>query len=540
MDLSVIIPARNEIFLKRTIEDILEHIEGDTEVIAVLDGYWSNPSIEDNPRVTLIHFEESVGQRAAVNAAARISRAKYIMKVDGHCSFDQGFDVKMMKEMQDDWTMVPIMRNLWAFDWKCPEGHTRYQGPSGPCKECGQPTTMDIKWIGKGNPQSTSYCFDSEPHFQYFGAFKKRSGGKGDLTETMSLQGSCFMVTREKYFELDLCSEEFGSWGSQGIEVAAKTWLSGGKVICNHKTWYAHMFRTQGGDFGFPYPQSGRQVARAKKMAGDVFFNNKWEKQIHPLSWLLERFWPVPGWTDEALAKLKTVPLITKSVTKPALTTGLVYYTDNQCDPNILSRCQENLKVCCNGNPLVSVSLKPIDFGENIVVNEKRSALTMFKQILAGLEKIKADIVFLVEHDVLYPPSHFDFVPLRKDLFYYNQNVWKSDWKSGRSLFYYAMQTLALCAYRDLLIEHYKKRVALVKEVGFSTRIGYEPGTHNRAERVDDYKYDVFWTSEPLVDIRHGSNLSPSRWRQDQFRNKKNLRGWTEDDKVPHWGVVKE
>ena len=33
-DLSILIPARSEMFLSRTIEDILQHIEADTEVIA--------------------------------------------------------------------------------------------------------------------------------------------------------------------------------------------------------------------------------------------------------------------------------------------------------------------------------------------------------------------------------------------------------------------------------------------------------------------------------------------------------------------------
>ena len=131
----------------------------------------------------------------------------------------------------------------------------------------------------------------------------------------MSLQGSCFMMTREKYWELNICDEAFGSWGSQGIEVAVKTWLSGGKVMCNHKTWYAHMFRTKAQNgFGFPYPQSGKQIQSAKSKARDIFFNNKWDKAIHPLSWLIERFMPVDvitkegkniGWTPEALAKLK-------------------------------------------------------------------------------------------------------------------------------------------------------------------------------------------------------------------------------------------
>ena len=251
--LSILIPSRNEQFLARTIEDILANIEGETEVIAILDGAWAEPPITDDLRVTLIYHSESIGQRAATNEAARLSKAKYVMKCDAHCSFDKGFDVKMMKEMKDDWTMVPIMRNLHAFNWKCPDGHIRYQGPSGPCEKCKKETKQDVVWIGKSNPQSKSYCFDSEPHFQYNNEYKSRQEYKEDepkkITETMSLQGSCFMMTRKKYWELGICDESFGSWGSQGIEVAVKTWLSGGRVVVNHNTWYAHMFRKQGGVF---------------------------------------------------------------------------------------------------------------------------------------------------------------------------------------------------------------------------------------------------------------------------------------------------
>jgi len=305
MDLSILIPARNEQFLKNTVEDILKNKRGNTEIIVGLDGEWANPPIQDHKDVKIFHTSESIGQRAMTNQLARLSQAKYVLKCDAHCAFDEGFDVKLMADMQDDWTVVPAMRNLHAFNWVCPDGHKRYQSPSGVCKECGKETTMDIVWIAKTNPLSTAYCFDPEPHFQYFREFHKRPEGKGDLTETMSLQGSCFMITFKKYWKLNICDENFGSWGSQGIEVACKTWLSGGRVMVNHKTWYAHLFRTQGSDFSFPYPQEGRKVQEAKAKARDLFFNNKWDKQIKPLSWLVEKFWPIPYWTQEDLDKLK-------------------------------------------------------------------------------------------------------------------------------------------------------------------------------------------------------------------------------------------
>ena len=150
-----------------------------------------------------------------------------------------------------------------------------------------------------------SYSFDSEPHFQYFKEYNRRPGGQGDLLETMSLQGSCFMATREKYWSLGLCDETLGSWGNQGIEVACKTWLSGGRLMVSKKTWYAHCFRTQGGDFGFPYPQSGNEVEKTKNKVRDLFFNNKWDKAIYPLSWLIRRFSPIPGWSDDDIKKLE-------------------------------------------------------------------------------------------------------------------------------------------------------------------------------------------------------------------------------------------
>lgn len=305
MDLSILIPARNEMFLAQTIEDIKAHAKSDFEIIAVLDGAWADPVIIDHPRVNLIYHSQSIGQRAACNEAARVASGKYLMKVDAHCSFEDGFDVKLLADMRDDWTVAPAMRNLHAFNWVCANGHRRYQGPSGACAECGKPTSMEVVWIAKENPQSTSYCFDPTPHFQYFKEFASRPEGKGDLSETMSLQGSFFMISRKRWFELNICDENWGSWGSQGIEVALKTWLSGGRVIVNKRTWYAHLFRTQGGDFGFPYPIAGSDVKEAQKFARDLVYGRvRFPLQILPTSWLINRFWPVSGWTAADLEKL--------------------------------------------------------------------------------------------------------------------------------------------------------------------------------------------------------------------------------------------
>ena len=566
-DLSVIIPARNEIFLARTIEDIIANMRGDTEIIVILDGEKAVPSITDHPKVTIIEHSVSIGQRAASNEAVKISKAKYILKCDAHCAFDEGFDVKLMSDMHDDWTVVPTMKNLHVFDWVCKKcGDRRYQGTTPTeCPKCDNKSDFerDIVWIAKDNPLSTSYCFDSEPHFQYFREFKSRPEGQGDLTETMSLQGSCFMLTRDKYWELNICDEEFGSWGSQGIEVACKTWLSGGRVVVNHKTWYAHMFRTKGGDFGFPYQISGRQTQHAKQYARELFFGNKWAKQKYPISWLIEKFWPVPGWTEEQLILLKKgdndiIPypqeitpascltnrnIIPKEVVRSSVenypicstfidapTKGMLYYTDNQCDEKITNIVREQLLRISEKNEIkiVSVSLQPIDFGQNIVLPLERSILTMFKQILTGLETLDTDIVYFCEHDVLYNEEHFTFIPPSKDKYYYNQNTWQVRLSDNYAVSWDCKKQSQLCGYREFLIRHYIERIRRIESEGFSRNMGFEPGTHHRDARVDDFKAEGWRSKIPNLDIRHGKNLTKSRWNQSEFRSQRNCRNWKE------------
>jgi hypothetical protein len=316
-------------FLAKTIEDIIEHSEAKTEIIAVLDGQWADPAIPQHPMVNIIYVPEAIGQRAGQNLACRLAKGKYVMKVDAHCSFDQGFDRKMIEFMEQhpEDTAVPIMRNLWSYDWACYHnycGWSKYQGPTPKvCPKCGKSDKLRRKmmWVGKNNPQSVSYCFDPEPHFQYFEEYKHREPFITDkkekgYTETMSLQGSCFMCSRENYWKYEMCDEKAGSWGNQGIELALSTWLCGRKVLVNHNTWYAHMFRTQGGDFSFPYPQGGRSVQKTKDYIKDKFWNMKHPLQIHPVSWLVERFSPVMenatdkngkkiGWTEEKIKQLK-------------------------------------------------------------------------------------------------------------------------------------------------------------------------------------------------------------------------------------------
>jgi len=550
-DLSILIPARNEMFLARTVEDLLKNKRGNTEVLVGLDGEWADPSLADHDDLTILYCGKSIGQRAITNQLCRLSHAKYVMKIDAHCSVDEGFDLKMMAEMHDDWTMAPMMYNFHVFDWVCYTcGNRKYQGPTpDKCEKCGDVMAREMIWKPRRSRMTCAYRFDRNLHFQYWGDYKKRQ--TGDIVESLSLQGSCWMLTREKYWELNVSDEGHGGWGQQGTEVACKTWLSGGKVMINKKTWYAHMFRTQGGDFGFPYTLSGKEVDKARKYSRSLFVDGNW-KAKYDLNWLLTKFYPVPDWHDEKKpSAVSTGANLSTSESKSGKT--MVFYTDNRLNVKIAHAVQKNLLKISKekGIPIVSVSLKPMSFGRNVCLSLSRGYIAMARQILVGLETTHADIVYLCEHDVLYHPSHFDFTPIDRNVYYYNTNVWRVRSSDGHALYCDNLHQLSgLVAFRYTLKDHFRKRVKRLEEKRaeipndhafnrYIRQVGFEPGTHNRPDRIDDLPYKDYFSEHPNIDIRHEANLTPSRWNKDQFRNERYTEGWTEAETVPPWNWKK-
>lgn len=310
--LSIIVPGRNEAFHRHTVEDLLAHTGESTEIIVVADGGWPDPPIAQHPRVQVIHFGEAVGQRAATNYGVALSRAKYICKMDAHCSVDDGFDVKMLAKMEPDMTMIPSMHRLHVFDWMCECGEREYQGAKpDKCKVCGGTEfTLAIVWQPRFQYEpTTTWRFDTELHFQYDRKYKKTARYKEQeptgIVETPTCIGACFLMERERFWELGGMDDAgHGSWGQYGVELALKAWLSGGRMVTNLDTWFGHMFRTgqfaRNGASSWPYPISQRDIDKARKASRDLWLNNAWPQQTRPFSWVLEHF---PGMWDEASIK---------------------------------------------------------------------------------------------------------------------------------------------------------------------------------------------------------------------------------------------
>lgn len=273
---SIIIPSRNEKYLQKTIEDILLKAKGDIEIIAVLDGYWVDAPIS-NPKVIYLHLGVSGGMRNAINSGVAIAKGKYILKCDAHCMFDTGFDIKLIADIKPNWVVVPRRKRLDAVNWRIEDN--------------GKP---DVDYEYLSYPGSN---WESGLHGRTWDA-RTKDQAKILIDDNMSAQGSCWFMHKDYFYELELEDEEhYGTFNHEFQEIGLKCWLSGGRLVTNKKTWYAHLHKNK--EMGRGYTLDGKQLEKGTAYTNRWLTNTAWYKQKLPFSWLIEKFWPVPGWPED-------------------------------------------------------------------------------------------------------------------------------------------------------------------------------------------------------------------------------------------------
>src|SRR3972149_2247663 len=111
--------------------------------------------------------------------------------------------------------------------------------------------------------------------------------------------------------------------------------------------------------------------------------------------------------------------------TFPDLT--VVFYTSNylpDSNPHFFNNMTRLLKETILDTPLISVSQKPLDLGENICVGEiGRSNRNLYWQILQGAKAAKTKWIATAEDDIIYSPDHFEYRP-HADTIAYEMNKW--------------------------------------------------------------------------------------------------------------------
>lgn len=273
---SIIIPARNEKFLQKTINGILENATSDIEIIAGLDGYNPEPALESNSRLKILRTENSIGMRQIINEMVKASQGDFIMKTDAHCIFDKGFDEKLSKDCEENWVVIPRQYVLDDDNW---------------CRNMDRPY-VDYWYLSAPDGVEPNGC----PIGLHGVRWRER---QNDLLidNQMSFQGSCWFMSKKHFYNIDLMdSHSFGDFANEGCEIGMKTWLSGGRVVVNKKTWFAHLHK--GKKHGRGYFLSKSSVIGSGKYTRNFCMGNSWPKAVISMKSFVDIFSPVPTWID--------------------------------------------------------------------------------------------------------------------------------------------------------------------------------------------------------------------------------------------------
>lgn len=279
--LSVIIPSRGERFLPQTIDDIFKKATGPIEIIAILDGYWPSPPIADRPNLTLIHWGQSKGMRASINAAAAIAKGKYLCKTDAHCMFNEGFDEILKADCDGDWIVIPRRNRLDAENW-C-------------LQDVGKPP-IDYHYLSCPITNRDGYSMHGNIYPE---RARERSAPEYDIDDTMSFQGSFWFMTARHFHEFlgGMNEEGYGTFSQEPQEIGMKTWLGGGRIVVNKKTSYAHLHK--GTRYGRGYSISKREIVTGHEYSARFWMQDRWSARVHNIDWLISKFAPVPTWPED-------------------------------------------------------------------------------------------------------------------------------------------------------------------------------------------------------------------------------------------------
>ena len=216
--LSIVIPSHNDIYLQKTIDDLLANARGEIEIIAVLDGYWTKPRNDD--RVRIVHLGKNRGMRGAINAGVSVSRGKYIMRTDEHCIFGDGYDSILSLQCEENWICTPKRYFLDPVNWKVMDM---------PPVEIEKLVIQDDKKFSGQKWESRSKEMEKIP-----------------ICETMAMQGSCWVMHRSWWDKVigELQTEGYGPLIQDSHEMVFRTWKAGGKLMVNKNTWFAHKHRS--------------------------------------------------------------------------------------------------------------------------------------------------------------------------------------------------------------------------------------------------------------------------------------------------------
>jgi glycosyltransferase involved in cell wall biosynthesis len=290
--LTVILPAKNEIFLKKTIEETLSKSRGNVEILPVLDGYdIPDEEVVKDSRVRYIKrpFKTfDLTKRQCINEAVEQASYDYVMALDAHCMLGEGYDLTILENTADNEVTILRRESLDAKNWKM------YRAEGRPPVDYEyfrwQPFLAGIAGDPKGGLHG--YRWD-ERTIERINIHRE---------ETQTMQGSMWAMRKDFFKECGLMQTEgYTGWGCESAEISLKVLLNGGKVCTEKENFYCHLHK--GRAFGRMYKVPLGGIHASDQYAFNDFVNKNRKIFVD----LIERFWPIPNWKHNWKNLLKEI-----------------------------------------------------------------------------------------------------------------------------------------------------------------------------------------------------------------------------------------
>ena len=283
---SVVIPACNEKFLQATIDSLLSGAAGEIEIYAVLDG-GPLQYLKPDPRVTVVRHETSVGMRETVNRLAPTLSGEFLMKCDAHCLFAPGWDAALKADCDGDWVAVPTRHSIDGATFSMVPRDYNYHYLTFPYAESMYGYGLHGKTFAIGRRGKDGLTDNARIN---------RIRSPFRIDDLMSFQGSCWFTPVKNFLRLGPLDQRHYNFYAESIEVGMRQWMSGGRVVINKKTWYAHYHKgkndlhTVDGRVGRGFWLSLQGKRESEAYGTDYWMHDRMPGATRTFAWFIDHF----------------------------------------------------------------------------------------------------------------------------------------------------------------------------------------------------------------------------------------------------------
>ena len=212
----------------------------------------------------------------------------------------------------------------------------------------------------------------------------------------------------------------------------------------------------------------------------------------------------------------------------------VIYITANQMPDKWMDFQIKQLHKAAKGFPIISISMQPMDLGENLLDDaQEKSHWNMYRQLCRGAKLAKTPYVAMAEDDTLYSREHFTEFRPKLDEVSYNRSRWSLfSWDAV----YCLRQRVSNCSMigaRDLVVDALEERDKKHPD-GFSYtgEIGRE--IVERKLGVSRRKMVEWYSTVPVIQLNHPDGIDESQQRK--WKKHGQIKAYD----IPYWGNAKD